>query len=416
MAKKKIHRAWLIMIACCFLQAGGIGALSSCAGIFFQPVCQDLGFSMGQFSIYLSIQGLFLAFTLPVVGKVLPKFNIRILISVAVALCSGTFMLMSTFTAVWQWYIAGAVVGICGAFIFVLPAPIMIGNWFKKKTGIVMGITMSFSGIGGAIISPIVANFVANSGWRPAYILVGAIAMVLVLPFSIFVMDFKPADRGLQAYGSEEAAVDANGKAAAPTAAIGVSSKDAMRSMAFVCVFLVAGFISLCTTFQQHLPGFAASVGMTAAAIGTMTSCVMIGNIVGKLVLGFLNDKLGQKHAMSIAAVIVALSFVLLIVSNGNPLIAFAGAFCFGFVMAMSAVLVPIVVRTVFGSRDYSAIFSYISMGTSLIGSAGVSLIGFMYDGFGSYVPSFFVGIAACVLVVVALLAGLKAGKKLVQH
>ncbi|MEG1640905.1 MAG: MFS transporter, partial [Ruthenibacterium sp.] len=366
MAKKKIHRAWLIMIACCFLQAGGIGALSSCAGIFFQPVCQDLGFSMGQFSIYLSIQGLFLAFTLPVVGKVLPKFNIRILISVAVALCSGTFMLMSTFTAVWQWYIAGAVVGICGAFIFVLPAPIMIGNWFKKKTGIVMGITMSFSGIGGAIISPIVANFVANSGWRPAYILVGAIAMVLVLPFSIFVMDFKPADRGLQAYGSEEAAVDANGKAAAPTAAIGVSSKDAVRSMAFVCVFLVAGFISLCTTFQQHLPGFAASVGMTAAAIGTMTSCVMIGNIVGKLVLGFLNDKLGQKHAMSIAAVIVALSFVLLIVSNGNPLIAFAGAFCFGFVMAMSAVLVPIVVRTVFGSRDYSAIFSYISMGTSL--------------------------------------------------
>ncbi|MEG1322029.1 MAG: MFS transporter [Ruthenibacterium sp.] len=416
MAKKKIHRAWLIMIACCFLQAGGIGALSSCAGIFFQPVCQDLGFSMGQFSIYLSIQGLFLAFTLPVVGKVLPKFNIRILISVAVALCSGTFMLMSTFTAVWQWYIAGAVVGICGAFIFVLPAPIMIGNWFKKKTGIVMGITMSFSGIGGAIISPIVANFVANSGWRPAYILVGAIAMVLVLPFSIFVMDFKPADRGLQAYGSEEAAVDANGKAAAPAAAIGVSSKDAVRSMAFVCVFLVAGFISLCTTFQQHLPGFAASVGMTAAAIGTMTSCVMIGNIVGKLVLGFLNDKLGQKHAMSIAAVIVALSFVLLIVSNGNPLIAFAGAFCFGFVMAMSAVLVPIVVRTVFGSRDYSAIFSYISMGTSLIGSAGVSLIGFMYDGFGSYVPSFFVGIAACVLVVVALLAGLKAGKKLVQH
>lgn len=415
MEKKKMHRAWLIMIACCFLQAGGIGALSSCAGIFLQPVCQELGFSMGQLSMYISIQGLFLAFALPVVGKILPKFNIRILISGAVAICSVTFMLMSTFTQIWQWYIAGAVIGIMGACIFVLPAPIMIGNWFRKKTGLVMGITMSFSGIGGAIISPIVANFVAAEGWRAAYILVGVIAMILVLPFSLFVMDFKPADRGLQPYGSDEEALTQKKNNVGSAALTGVSSKDALRSMAFVCIFLVAGFISLNTTFQQHLPGFASSVGMSAAAIGTMTSCVMIGNIAGKLILGFLNDKMGEKGAMTIASLVVALSFILLIVSNGNVIIAFTSAFCFGFIMAMSAVLVPIIVRKVFGSRDYSAIFSYISMGTSLIGSLGISLIGFMYDGFGSYIPSFYIGIAACVIIIVALFAGMKASKKLIH-
>ncbi|MEH7381666.1 hypothetical protein V7138_14485 [Bacillus sp. JJ1533] len=51
---------------------------------------------------------------------------------------------MSQFTAVWQFYVTGAVLGLAVALVFVIPAPIMVGNWFQKKVGLEMGIAVSF--------------------------------------------------------------------------------------------------------------------------------------------------------------------------------------------------------------------------------------------------------------------------------
>ena len=42
---KKIHRAWIILIGCCFLQAGGTGAILLSAGVFYVPICNELGFA-----------------------------------------------------------------------------------------------------------------------------------------------------------------------------------------------------------------------------------------------------------------------------------------------------------------------------------------------------------------------------------
>ena len=38
--EKRFHYAWLILIGCCFMQAGGLGAILDAAGVFFVPVCE----------------------------------------------------------------------------------------------------------------------------------------------------------------------------------------------------------------------------------------------------------------------------------------------------------------------------------------------------------------------------------------
>ena len=410
--KIKFHKAWLILIACCFMQAGGIGIIVSCSGIFLNPIAQELNFGMGQLSLYMSIQGLGMVCALPLAGKLLPKVNIRILVSTCMSICAGTFALMSQFNHLWQWYLAGAVIGFCSGFVFVMPAPIMIGNWFRKNTGLAMGIAMAFSGVGGAIVNPIGTFIISNSGWRSAYIVLGVISALLVLPFTLFIIRFKPEDDNTTAYGSE-GLENQKSSSKQKSEVTGVSSKIAVKSLAFVCIFIMAGLIAFVSTYLQHLPSYAVTIGFAAAVGGTMASAVMIGNIVGKLGLGFLNDKLGEKNATISGLIVVMISFALMLFSKGNTALAITGAFLYGFVMAMSSVSVPLIVRKVFGSKDYSSIFSYVTMGTQLIGSFGISVIGFMYDGFGSYVPSFYIGMIVCVLAIVSIIGAFKSVKKL---
>ena len=116
---------------------------------------------------------------------------------------------------------------------------------------------------------------------------------MLVLPFSLLVMKFKPADPR-DAYGADEVE-DTPASSGAETAS-GVSAARAVRSLAFACVFLVAGFLSLESAFLQLMPTYAGTVGLAAVA-AFLPSIAMISNIVGKLVLGWLADAVGPRNA-----------------------------------------------------------------------------------------------------------------------
>lgn len=409
---KKIHPAWLILIACCALQAGSVGILSNSAGVLFPAVLGDLGFSQGKFMLSMTIQGLCMLAALPIAGKLIPKMNIRVLVSVGMVVSAGSFAAMGSFHEVWQWYIAGGLWGFSSGFVSMLPAPIMLGNWFKKKTGLAMGLTMACSGIGGAIMNPLGGFFISQFGWRAAYVIMAAIALVLVLPFTLFVIRFKPEDAGVMPYGAEDNEVVPSLQ---PTMLTGVSAKTAVRSTAFMCIFLMAGLLSFGCTFLQLLPTFAGTVGLASIA-AFLSSAVMIGNIVGKLGLGWLNDKLGTRNSTLAGLSVVIAAFLLLLSAGLGAAVALVGAFLYGVVMSMVSVSVPLVVRKAFGSKDYSQIFSYITMGTSLIGSIGISIIAFMYDAFGSYSPSFLVGISACVLSGILLIMGLSKAEKLTDY
>lgn len=409
---RRVHPAWLILIACCFLQAGGMGTINNAAGIMVPAVLGDLQFSQGSFMLYFTIQGLCMTAVLPIVGKLLSKVSMKVLVSGGMVACALAFASMSQFNAVWQWYAAGAVLGVGMGFSFLLPAPVMIGNWFKKKAGLAMGIAMACSGVGGAIMNPLGGMLIQMLGWRPSYAILAGIAAALVLPFSLFVMKTKPADP-LGAYGADEAGDAQVGGGAGKTGETsGVSAGRAVRSLAFVCVFLVAGAVSLDSSFMQLLATFADTAGLAAVA-AFIPSVAMISNIVGKLVLGWLNDAVGTRNATVCGFAVGLVSFVLFLLSRGNVPLVIAAAALFGVLTAMVTVNVPLIVRSAFGSKDYSSIFSYVSVGTSLIGSVGVAVYGFLFDAFGSYDPSFVMGIATCVAGAVLAIVGVAAAKGL---
>lgn len=213
---KKVHYAWWIMLSCCLLNIGVLGIVSYSAGIYFQPVVKELGIKTSEMGLHVTIRSLTMAAAMPFVSRILPHKSIGKILAFAAAVCFGCFGAMSQFTAIWQWYIAAAIMGVACGFLFFVPTPLLINNWFREKSGLVLGISLMASGLSGSIWTPLGNYFIETFGWRQTYMIMACIGAVLVIPAMLIFVRFKPEDKGLLPYGMSQEEADSAPK---PTAA-----------------------------------------------------------------------------------------------------------------------------------------------------------------------------------------------------
>ena len=67
-----------------------------------------------------------------------------------------------------------------------------------------MSIEISGIGLGGFILSPVIANLITNFGWRQTYFIMGLVTLVIGLPIVLFVIKKTPEEVGLEPYGADE--------------------------------------------------------------------------------------------------------------------------------------------------------------------------------------------------------------------
>ncbi|RGU52168.1 MFS transporter [Olsenella sp. AF16-14LB] len=406
------HYAYLIVLSCIVMTCLPCALVLSCAGIFFTPVSEFFGVPKASFTLYFSVLNLAMMATLPVAGKLLAARDARVVLSVATALCGLGMFGMASCQEVWQFYLVGIVLGVGVAPLIYLAVPTLINAWCVKRVGFFVGLCMAFTGIGGVIFNPIGTAIIQSSpeGWRQAYLVFGIIILVGTLPFTLFVVRGKPADKGLLPYGAgEKDAADTDGAATVGTQ--GVSAADAMRTPAFWAIVAFCGLITLNQTVYQFLSSYALSFSNSlpqiAAASGVVASAAMGGQAIGKVFLGSVSD-----HSVRLGAVCgIAGGVVGVLLMWGMPSVLallLVGAFCFGVVYAMTTVETPLLVRSVFGSADYANIYSRVSMVGSLMSAVAAVFWSLVIDSAGGYGLMFalsLVCMAACLALALFALA-----------
>lgn len=212
--KGGFHYAYLIVASCIVITCIPCALVLSCAGIYYKPVANFFGVSTPEFTLYFSILNIAMCVMLPIAGKLMSKMDLRIILSVCAALDGVTYLAMSQFTAIWQFYIAGVLLGIGTAPLIYLAVPTLINAWCKKKVGFFIGLCMAFTGIGGVIFNPVGTAFInaAPDGRRTGYLVFGIIMLVVMLPFTLLVVRSKPSDKGLEPYGASEVAATARSR------------------------------------------------------------------------------------------------------------------------------------------------------------------------------------------------------------
>lgn len=178
---KSSSRPWLVFIGCCVLSLVGFGLIVNTPGLYFTVLGETLNVSRTQIALASSIMAIAGAVTMLFAGKVMKMLDSRILISVCIAGVAALFLAQSFFNAVWQFYISFALMGILYVIPISLAPSVLLANWFESKLGMVMGIALGLSGIGGTIFNPVVSWFITNLGWQTSYRLTALILVICIL-------------------------------------------------------------------------------------------------------------------------------------------------------------------------------------------------------------------------------------------
>ena len=411
MKEKRIHRAWGMLAGCCLLQGGSLGLIHNCRGIFYDPIIRELGFGMGAFTFYVLFFGACSCLILPVVGKLFARYDSRLLLGGASFVFAGSAFCMGLFRTLPAFYIAGAFQGLAGAFLMFFPAPYILGNWFKKKTGLAVGISAAVSGFVGVVGNPLGNAIIERFGWRIGYFVFGAVSLLMMLPVSVLLLRARPEDVGLLPYGQEEAP-DA---AACPLE--GVPAGEAKRTVSFWLLIAAGMLAAMECAYYAHFTPLGVYFGYGSSVGALLVSLSMAGNMASKVLLGHIYDRWGLGISLAVGTGVTLLGFFLLLVDSAP--VRMAGAFLYGFCMAMSAIMIAISVKDVYGSRGYGDLLGYSSLVSTLGTSLNNCLIGFMVDGFGKqrgYILSLWGGIVMTAVMGILFIVSIRGGRKTAER
>ena len=411
--KKGFHRAWLVFIGVCMMMAGGMGLVLNVMGNYFAPMAMAFGLvtpdgkpDVTQVTLLMTVYSYVMLVWLPFCGRLFDKVDARILFGVSGCLIVIGCLLFNVWTEVWQIYISGALFGLAGPAIFLVGPSVLINNWFApKQAGKFLGIASAFTGVGTFVWSPVFAGLVKAEGYKFGFTVEAVIAAVLILIPAFFFFRTRPEDVGLQPWGIEKETAEGE-----KPKAVGVSGKFALGTIAFWAILIGAGLISLGGGYKSLMPTAVQSVGGPELAMlgATMISAAAVGNILGKITLGTLADKIGIKNAMVGFAVVSAIGFALMVAFMGNNMVPMIIAgFCIGTGDAMMSVGLPLVTRACYGDRRYGEIYSYMNMPIALLGGLGATFVALVASLTGGFQAAYGCGIvfeaiiAACMIVAV---------------
>ena len=352
--QRSLHYGYVIVACCCLMMGINIGLTFSCAGIFYQPVSKSLGVPVGEFGLYMSIMYVTSTLMLSVAGTMLEKYSARLLFSLNSLVMGLCFVLMALARHVWEFYLAGGVLGVTLAFLLYLSFPTLVNRWFHTRVGMMIGICSAASGIGGVVFNPIAGKIISEYGWRWGYGAFAIIIIFVVTPLLALLLRDNPSDKGLLPYGADSG--EANDASSRNDQTPGISFRSAIRMPAFYTTVLFAFLMMGISTLNLFIPGYVSSHGFTLAEASLAASAVMAGVTVGKIALGYINDRNCAVGVMVTTLFGVA-GLMSVVNSTGSLMMILSGAFLFGWAYAGVTVQTAMLTRTIFGSADYARIY-----------------------------------------------------------
>lgn len=391
---KNSKYCFIIVVCCCLLMGVNVGIAFSCAGIFYVPVSESIGVSVGKFGIYMSIMYVASTLMLSYAGVMMEKYSARKLLTLNSALMGVTLIWMAFSRHLWQFYVAGAVLGITMAFLLYLGFPTLINRWFSSKVGLMIGICSAASGIGGMIFNPIGARIIESFGWNYAYLTFAAIVLLIETPILYFLLRDKPSDIGTIPYS------DKSEKKKNVDNTLGISYKQSLKMPVLYALVLFSFFLMACSTLNLYIPKYVTDLEFTLSQASFAAAAVMAGVTIGKLILGSINDW-NCLVGVLFTTLGGACGLVLIILGSHALWLILTGAFLFGFEYAGVTVQTTMITRKVFGNKDYAKIYAVISIALAVGGAVASGIWGFIIE-HTSFTFIFLIGIAmmiACSLI-----------------
>lgn len=396
---RQVYRGYPIAIVV-FLSTGlSVGMTQYAFGEFAGPLKEQFGWSQTQLNLSLAfsfISGL----CAPFVGTLSDRIGIRPVMFGSILIIAIGFLMRPFITELWHWYLFSALVytGFPGATV--LPGGKMVGLWFPRTRGRMMGAVMAGNNFGGITMPPLAAAIIVVFNWQTAYVVFGVIMGALaVMALFVIVEDEKKVESEMKRTGRGDQAQIARAAAQA-----GVTLKQALRNRNFwlVTVGLVAAtftYQGVLTQLRQHFE----ESGFTPAMATTAVSTIAGMGIFSKLAFGRASEKITARIA-TILSIGLQMVGVLIIAQVDASHLLWLGIFVFGLGFGGLGALALLVVQEMFGMKEFGGIMGIMQVGMIASGTGAPMMAGAIHDSSGSFDSAFLI-VAAIFVVGIAALA-----------
>lgn len=403
---------WVILVCCVLTLMFAYSTRIGLAQLFATEILKETGFATSAYFLAGTISSVICIFTGPIAGKLLRGKYMRPTFFICVVGTLVSYACYGFCHSLWQFYLVGALVGIFAMGCCTIPVSVLITNWFEKNRGLMISIAMMGISIGGTVLSPLLSWLIVEFGWRYAYFILCALSLIVLVPIALFVVRRAPQDVGPEPYGHGEETAVSTKKKNVPASNWNATLKEA-RKTPILWMFAVGAFLIYFTAcFMGHMSYYLQGVGFDAAAVASYISLYSVVAIIGKLVLGRIFDRFGPKIGILFGCGTFFLFLVAFIFVQGSPMMLYFAAVMYGFGTCTATVAIPIMTTSVFGAKNYSELYGFVSAFTMTGSAIGSSAIGLVYDLTGSYRPALTVLAILTALTIVIMFVCINMGQK----
>lgn len=384
---------WMIALGCGIRMLGGGFHLYGFT-VFFLPITHELGLSRAATSLVFSLARAEGAIEGPLAGYLIDRFGPRPMILAGIVLSGIGYMLLASVESYYGFLVVYlGVISLSFSAGFMHSPMVLANTWFIRRRALAMTLVSSAIGIGGTLITPLLAISVHLWGWRWGAFLSGLGLIVVGVPLALFVKrspesmgmlpDGVPAE--VSADPKTRAASDAP-RLASPTFDGDFTLKQAMRTSTFWMIILATTTrVAVYNAITVHFIPIMVWRGISEQRAAVLLATMALMSLPCHLLVGWMADQVSKPRLMGICMSIGAASIFFLAYGDGEwALWAFTLLFTF-----MEAIF-PVGWATVgdfFGRKSFATIRGTMSFFYLWGPALGPVITGAVYDRYQSYAP-----------------------------
>lgn len=373
--RSEFAAGWKVLLAGVLGVACGASPLPfNTIGFVLAPIRAETGWSFTQISIAITVFGIAASLLAPVFGWLADKHGVR-----KVALWS-TLAFALSFAAVglspnslWGFYGLWLLVGLVGMGSTPITWSRAINMWFDKNRGLALGLLLIGTSISALVVPRIAVWAIGEFGWRGMYPIVALLPLLVSLPLAFFwFREPTPEER--------PASIASGG------ALTGVTLPTALKDRRFWTIWLSIFLVALAYGGAHiHMPEIIKQHGLTAADGAGIMGMIGIALMAGRIITGFLLDRIWAPLVCLPILLIPALACYWLMGSATDTQMIYIAAFMLGFAAGAESDLIAYLASRYFGMAHYGKIYGMLYMPFGIASAISPVLYGRVRDVTGNY-------------------------------
>jgi sugar phosphate permease len=319
-------------------------------------------------------------------GWIVDRFGPRRLMMAGILMAGGALVGLGLTSAAWTFYFFyffNALGYVCGG---PLPCQVLVSRWFDRTRGRAMGIAYLGIGIGGAVVPLLSHRLTDLFGWRGSLMAVGVLIVLIAFPLAYLVRENPPdAAPKLDGVASERRRDSPTLQAILATPAFYLLALGSMCSIA-----AVGG------TNQNLKLYLSLDRGFSQGDAAQIISLVLTVSIAGRLLMGWLADRMPRKYVMLIIYLLVAGAIPLLVIRASWSMYAFAVVFGLG--LGGEYLIIPLMAGELFGVGVLGRVMGIVLTADGVAEATAPTVVGNLRDRFGTYDAGFLLLVGAALV------------------